>query len=324
MKTKMINSPHAKKIKKATRELVTNDEVQLSLGASFQYQQLQLSQKLHTTIDVEELLHLYFEDLANQYHITGLLYSCPNDSIEISIGTSTEFSYGQRLFADRDFLGTITICCQEPFKESNEKQIRQLSQTFAFSLRNALAFRRLELSSQTDHLTGAGNRAALEANLDREFELAHRHNHTLSLLILDIDHFKSINDQYGHPFGDKVLKTLVEELKTVARTSDTVFRFGGEEFVLILNSTNTYGAVVIAERIRKAVEKLRLKSDSGELVSFTISIGTATLREHEFANALIQRADKQLYLAKSNGRNQVWGDANIPPLQAPANKFISA
>jgi len=324
MKTKMINSPHANKIKKVTRELAANDEVQLSLGASFQYQQLQLSQKLHTTLEVEELLHLYFEELADQYHVTGLFYSCPNNSIEISIGTTTEFSYGQRLFADRDFLGVITICCHETFKESNERKIRQLSHTFAFSLRNALAFRHLKLSSQTDHLTGAGNRAALEASLDREFELAHRHNHTLSLLILDIDHFKSINDLHGHLFGDKVLKTLVEELKAVARTSDTVFRFGGEEFVLILNSTNIYGAIVIAERIRKAVEKLRLKSDSGEFVSFTISIGTAALRKHELASTLIERADKQLYLAKTNGRNQVWGDTTPPSLQAPANKFISA
>ena len=320
----MVNSSYAKKLKQPSRELVTGDEAHLSLGASFQYQQLQLSQKLHTSLDLEELLNLYFENLANQYHITGLLYSCPSDSIEISLGTATEFSYGQRLFADKDFLGTITICCQEAFKESNEKRIRQLSHTFAFSLRNALAFRRLKLSSQTDHLTGAGNRAALEASLDREFELAQRHDHTLSLLILDIDHFKSINDQYGHPFGDKVLKALVEELKTVARTSDTVFRFGGEEFVLILNSTNTYGAIVIAERIRKAVEKLRLKSDSGKFASFTISIGTATLREHEVANALIQRADERLYLAKSHGRNQVWGDSNHLPLQAPINDIITA
>lgn len=320
----MVDSSHVKKIKKATREFVTNDEVQRSLGASFQYQQLQLSEKLHTTLDLEESLNLYFEDLASQYHITGLLYSCPSDSIEISIGNTTEFSYGQRLFAGRDFLGSVTIHCEEAFKESNEKRIRQLSHTFAFSLRNALAFRRLKLSSQTDHLTGAGNRAALETSLDREFELAQRHQHSLSLLILDIDHFKSINDQHGHPFGDKVLKTLVEKLKTVARTSDTVFRFGGEEFVLILNNTNTYGAVVIAERLRKAIEKLRLKSNHGELVSFTVSIGTATLREHEFANALIQRADEHLYVAKSNGRNQVWGDGNLPPLRTPASEFISA
>jgi diguanylate cyclase (GGDEF)-like protein len=324
METTMVNNSYAKNFKQTSRELITGDDAQLSLGASFQYQLLQLSQKLHTTLDLETLIHLYFEELVNQYHATSIIFSCPSDSIEISLGTSTEFSYGQRLFADKDFLGTIIICCQETFRESNEKRIRQLNHTFAFSLRNALAFRRLKLTSQTDYLTGAGNRAALEASLDRELELAQRHNHSLSLLILDIDHFKSINDQYGHPFGDEVLKTLVEELKTVARTSDMVFRFGGEEFVLILNSTNTYGAFVIAERIRKAVEKLRLKSDKGASVTLTVSIGAATLRKHEPPNVLIQRADEQLYLAKSNGRNQVRGEPTHIAPQASVQNIVTA
>ncbi|MBL4606441.1 MAG: GGDEF domain-containing protein [Pseudomonadales bacterium] len=317
----MANNSCAKKLGQATRELITKDESQLSLGASFQYQQLQLSQKLHTTLDLESLIDLYFESLLNQYGITSLIYFCPNDGIEISLGSPTEFHYGQRLFADEDFLGTMTIYCQIELKESDEKRIRQLTQIFAFSLRNALAFSRLKLSSQTDFLTGAGNRAAMEASLEREFELAQRHDHPLSVLMLDIDYFKAINDQYGHPFGDKVLKALVDELKLVARTSDTVFRFGGEEFVLILSNTNTYGAVVIAERLRKAAERLRLVSDSGKSVSLTISIGAATLHEHEYAKTLIQRADEQLYLAKSNGRNQVRGNTHHIQQQNPANEI---
>ena len=301
----MVTSSYANKLKQTPIELATNEPLSPPLGSSFQYQQLQLSQKLLTTIDLETLVSLFFDDLTEQYTITGLVYACTSDNIEISLGTSAKFTHEQRLFAGQDYLGTMSIYCHKELKESNEHRIRHLTHTFAFSLRNALAFRRVTLSSQTDYLTGAGNRSALHASLDRELELAQRHKHPLSLLILDVDFFKSINDQYGHPFGDKALKLLVMELKKVARISDTVFRFGGEEFVLILNSTNTQGAFVIAERIRESIETLQLKSDDGDSVSLTVSVGVTTLQEEETASSLIQRADKQLYIAKSNGRNQV-------------------
>ena len=320
----MVNSSYAKQLKQAPIELVNDNQTQPSSGTSFQFQQLQLSQKLLTTLDLESLIGLYFDDLSEQYNILGLAYSFPDDDIEISLGTPAEIIYEQRLLAEQDNLGTMTVFFHKKIKESNKRRIRHLTHTFAFSLRNALAFRRVTLSSQTDYLTGAGNRAAMHASLDRELELAQRHEQALSLLILDLDHFKSVNDQHGHLFGDKVLKTLVDELKKVARISDTVFRYGGEEFVLILNSTNIYGAFVIAERIRKAVERLQLKPDNQAPISLTISIGAATLLNQETASTLIQRADEQLYLAKSNGRNQVWGDVNQVLKQTSNNDTATA
>lgn len=163
----------------------------------------------------------------------------------------------------------------------------------------------LELS-HTDPLTGLNNRRSMMEALDIEFERSTRKHSPLSLLMLDIDHFKKINDTFGHQQGDAVLQTLATLLKEHLRQYDLAARFGGEEFALILPETNEKDAGMVAERIRQSIEKMRL-GDFPEEFCLTASIGVATSPNEALAypDDLIREADNALYLAKRSGRNRI-------------------
>ncbi len=157
-----------------------------------------------------------------------------------------------------------------------------------------------------DAVTGIYNKHSFIKRLDEEFSLSKRSGHSLSLLMLDIDHFKKVNDTYGHIAGDFMLAHIAKKVGVTIRNEDILAKYGGEEFVVILRGIDSEGAVQLAERIRAAVEGSPLQFE-GHTISKTISIGVATLNNQNFDSpqAFIDAADKQLYLAKENGRNQV-------------------
>lgn len=159
--------------------------------------------------------------------------------------------------------------------------------------------RLLEVLSTTDGLTGVNNRRSLEEHLSRHFEEAKRYGHPLSVILLDVDKFKSFNDTFGHQEGDTVLKAIASSLQGAARTADLVARYGGEEFCVILPSTGAEEAIVAAERFRKAIA-----SESWTLRPMTASFGVVTLTHEDSTDALLRHADEALYHAKENGRNQ--------------------
>ncbi|CAM5465937.1 diguanylate cyclase [Alishewanella longhuensis] len=156
----------------------------------------------------------------------------------------------------------------------------------------------------TDHLTGIGNRKYLDEQLHKEQQLYQRYHRPFSILLLDIDHFKAINDKFGHLNGDKVLiavaKTLIREVRDV----DIVGRWGGEEFMVICPDTDLEQSYGLAERLRIAILELRILTDEG-IIQLTTSIGVAELTELMNIDQLLQQADKHLYQAKTQGRNQV-------------------
>jgi diguanylate cyclase (GGDEF)-like protein len=158
-----------------------------------------------------------------------------------------------------------------------------------------------------DGLTQVFNRRYFEDTLERELARCHRHHRALSLVMIDIDFFKKINDQHGHLAGDVVLRSLANLIKTRVRREDVVARYGGEEFVLMLPEINQKGAVVLAEKLRKAVEKNAFTFDQ-EPIPVTISAGVAsTGKQLEESQALVKQADVRLYEAKAAGRNCVIG-----------------
>ncbi len=163
----------------------------------------------------------------------------------------------------------------------------------------------LEILSQTDGLTGLFNRIHWESCLQAEYKRWTRTHTTASLVMLDIDHFKKINDGYGHMVGDEVIRHISGLIKQHARETDTAGRYGGEEFTILLPDTNLKNAYVFAERLRKAVESSMVKYNDIEL-NYTISLGIAEVNE-SFASyeAWIECADAALYQAKEGGRNQV-------------------
>jgi diguanylate cyclase (GGDEF)-like protein len=168
--------------------------------------------------------------------------------------------------------------------------------------------RSMERLSRTDPLTGLANRRWLDETLPRLLARAQRDRHELSVLAIDVDHFKKVNDTWGHATGDRVLVGLAELLKKIVRPTDVCVRIGGEEMLVVLPSTGLEGARVVAERVRVAVRELAIDSVEGvALPPLGVSIGVATLAPGEDGAALVHRADLRLYDAKRHGRNRVEG-----------------
>lgn len=158
-------------------------------------------------------------------------------------------------------------------------------------------------TSMKDTLTQIYNRRAMEEIVPRELARSHRHNTELSVIIADIDHFKNINDNFGHHMGDKVLKGMGSILKRKLRRQDLAFRYGGEEFLILLPDTNVDNAVKAANKLRQTIERQRFTK--GKQGKWTASFGVSQLNNNEDWDSVIQRADEALYQAKHNGRNTV-------------------
>lgn len=175
--------------------------------------------------------------------------------------------------------------------------------------------RRLHEETRLDSLTGLHNRRAFEEMIQREVQLAARDNTPLTLLMMDLDHFKQLNDTWGHALGDRALRTFGGVLLTVTGTCDAVARLGGEEFAILLPGRSPRSALSLAERLRATVEGLRL-SEGEELVRFTVSVGLSSLTPGETSfEPMMRRADRALYKVKRSGRNRVLlADADAPAL----------
>lgn len=173
----------------------------------------------------------------------------------------------------------------------------------------------LHIASITDHLTGIYNRAFLTDHLDREFANSRRHGHPFSCLLIDIDHFKAVNDQHGHLVGDLVIRHTAQVLASSIRKGDLLARFGGEEFVVLLTNTAARDGAVMAENLRAAVERA-VHRHGGLTLRVTVSVGVAdTLYDEAMSETeLLGYADDALYAAKRRGRNRVaiYGEAPSP------------
>jgi diguanylate cyclase (GGDEF)-like protein len=171
----------------------------------------------------------------------------------------------------------------------------------AAQLRTAL--QKVELDAATDALTGHWNRRALDDILKQQVELGASGDKPFSILMLDIDFFKNINDEFGHMIGDDVLRAFAQRLREFLRSGDSCARFGGEEFVVVLPETSLVAALEVAERIRKGVAQCPLLTTPR--VQVTVSIGVATMAQGQSISELFAKADAAVYLAKNAGRDQV-------------------
>jgi diguanylate cyclase (GGDEF)-like protein len=162
----------------------------------------------------------------------------------------------------------------------------------------------LKRSSHTDYLTGLANRRDMMDRLKAELSRAKRGRLALTLLMVDVDHFKSINDTYGHETGDRVLRAIADTMRATLRQYDVCSRWGGEEFLVMLPGTGLKDGAIVAEKLREQVSSIGLEHE-GNLLSATISLGLACYRRGEPLTGLLQRADEAMYEAKRLGRNQV-------------------
>ena len=164
---------------------------------------------------------------------------------------------------------------------------------------------KLQRLAVTDGLTKLYNSRSFYSQLETEVDRFNRYRHPLALLLLDLDHFKEYNDAFGHLEGDKVLVRFSQIIKSCLRTNDSAYRYGGEEFTVILPETAGAEASTVAQRIRAALEAERFSPEGGKDVQITISIGVTEYHAEEELSSFIQRADKAMYRSKQNGRNKV-------------------
>jgi diguanylate cyclase (GGDEF)-like protein len=164
---------------------------------------------------------------------------------------------------------------------------------------------KLQRLAITDGLTKLHNSRSFYSQLEVEVDRFNRYRHPLSLLLLDIDHFKGFNDTFGHLEGDKLLVRISQVIKSCMRKLDTAYRYGGEEFTAILPETSCDEALLVAERIRNVVQTEVFNVESDREVSITISVGATQYIENEELSTFIQRADKAMYISKQRGRNRV-------------------
>jgi len=211
-------------------------------------------------------------------------------------------------------MGAMELYLNE-WRELTEDQadlLNGVASQAAMAIRHAQLFEAQEENALTDELTKLPNRRALAQRFLQEMQRARRHKNAIAFLMIDLDHFKQVNDSYGHLNGDAVLHELAQILASSARESDVCARYGGEEFALILHETTESGAKILAERIRAKVAAATFPGG----LKLTISIGVAATDDSALFTQLMDRADQALYAAKQSGRNQV----KVADMTAPAPK----
>ncbi len=270
-----------------------------------QAQQLELMSLLQTTLELDQVLQLFSQQIRAWIPHDGFRYRNRDLSLEVQGGERGPHSCNYTLTLEEQELGELILTRRKRFNERELQSFEVLLCCLLYPLRNALLYYKALQSALTDPLTGLYNRTALTNAFQREWKLSQRQHTPLSILAIDIDHFKRINDTYGHAAGDAALVKMAQCLQQTVRGSDMIFRYGGEEFVILLSNTSPGGAELLAHRLRQRVADMDC-SDIAPDLRITTSIGVATLNHpEETPQQMLKRADAALYQAKRQGRNRV-------------------
>lgn len=276
--------------------------VQASVPAQMDPNVLALTSVLQTTLDLDQQVKLVAAAAARKVDTDGVRYRHGSENIDALDGSVDGHKANYDLVIESISLGDVSFYRDRPFDEADLQQLEALLCAWMYPLRNAITYRQAVERALRDPLTGVQNRNALTGALEREIETSRRHATPLSMLVLDIDRFKKINDTHGHSYGDDVLRAVAQTAGTTIRRCDEIFRFGGEEFVILARYTDEDGARQLAERIRKDIEAIG--TVNGLDAGVTVSIGIAVMPPSDSADDLFDRADQALYQAKQQGRNR--------------------
>lgn len=264
----------------------------------------QMGLQLQTSLEPQRILGLFFREVQRLVPLDALHYRHESSELRLELGQRGHHSVSYSLSHQGEHLGELVFRRNQRFSEQEQVNLEALLVPLLFPMRNALLYRAATQSALRDPLTGTGNRIAMDQTLEREIHMARRHQQPLSLLMLDIDHFKRVNDSHGHAAGDQVLKAVATSIKNQLRNVDMVFRFGGEEFLILLSNTSREAAAMVGERLRYSSQVADYRVE-GKQIELTVSLGCSTLLPAESADSLLRRADSALYVAKREGRNRL-------------------
>lgn len=265
---------------------------------------LELVCALHASLDIKAIIEQFAQVVCKETQCQAIHYEHQDLTLDVEIGKTARHKFSYNLTTGNDNLGSLTFSSSKRFEDAEITTLENMLCILVAPLKNALEHKQAMQLALIDPLTSVANRAALIPALRRDLELAKRYDHSLAILALDIDHFKRINDSYGHGGGDEYLQAFADYLQQTVRDSDLVFRMGGEEFIVILSKTDTIGAINLAERIRKGIAHNEVLYND-QTIQTTVSIGVSTYTPGDSSNSLLEKADQAMYRAKNDGRNKV-------------------
>jgi len=274
-----------------------------SKTVAWQHITLELSLRLQTSLEIEWVIDQFMKMTHAYLMFDGYNYTLTQPDLKINEGREKGHSCTYNLSIETHDLGTLVMYRGRKFVESELMVLENLITSLIYPLRNAILYRNATMLAHRDPLTGVNNRSTFDATLTREVNLAHRNGADLAMMIIDIDHFKRVNDTHGHAAGDEVIKTVAHLIQLSLRNTDHVFRYGGEEFVVLLGASDCEKACVIADRILESVRQAAVVWQ-GQQLNAAVSIGLSCLTAIDTASDLFDRADRALYEAKNAGRDQ--------------------
>jgi diguanylate cyclase (GGDEF)-like protein len=290
-------------IKKSTNlAVISNNTFEATKAVNINH--YDISSALQTTLDFNQIIVIFSNKIEGMIPHSAFSYNNEEFELEIKSGVFTKHSCNYALKIENQALGELKFMRNYRFSATEITLLESLLCFLIYPLKNATLFNQALKMAHIDPLTKVNNRSSLNDSLNSAIAIASRQNQSLSIIFLDIDYFKIINDEFGHSCGDKVLMVVADLIKNSLRSTDDIFRVDGEEFVIVLNDTNLAEAKLVAERIRKAIESHILAYDMAT-IRITVSIGIYDLHENDTADTLLKNADNAMYKAKYSGRNQV-------------------
>jgi len=288
--------------KSANLAIISNNTFEATKAVNLHH--YDISSALQTTLEFNELIAIFISKIANKIPHSAYVYTNTEFGLEVKSGVFTRHSCNYALKVEQQQLGELKLMSNHRFSEADLQLLESLLCCLIYPLKNATLFHQALKMAYTDPLTQTNNRASFNDSIRREMSLAARNAKSLSLIFFDIDHFKTINDNYGHECGDIALASSAKWIKENLRDSDIIFRYGGEEFVILLSDTDANGAELLAERIRSSIEHHTIAYGM-ETIKITASLGVSTFHDGDTIESFVKHADEAMYTAKNNGRNQV-------------------
>jgi len=292
---------------KEVKSIFSNIEKAEPKSYNYQYEQqarLDLAMSLQMSLDLEWMVNKFMEHIHAYFMFDGFAYHSEETQTQINVSRQKGHSCSYNLHIEEIKLGQLKMFRGRKFSESELVLLESFLSILIHPLRNAIQFQQAIALAHRDALTGVNNRTTFDDSLDREISLAHRHEYAFSMLIIDIDFFKKVNDTYGHKVGDDALKMIADTIQKCIRSSDLLYRYGGEEFVVLIGNTDVENSFIIADRILKSVRDIDMQVEDKRL-DLSVSIGMTSLNVDDTSESLFSRADSAMYSAKNDGRDQI-------------------